>query len=178
MSVELTTRPGKGAAEGGAARRPPALRACPGTRSQATACVSGVLRTGDLLLERVSATLRRYGLTLSMANALTILEGTDGPLPPHAISERLLVSRGAVTQIIDALEKRGLVRRIAHPRDRRSLLVEMTAEGRSLRREVEPVLTRRDEVWMGGLCAEERDAFLRLLEKTQAHLERTPECDG
>jgi len=39
---------------------------------------------------------------------------------------------GAMTRMLDRLERRGLVRRVAHPNDRRAANLELTAEGRAV----------------------------------------------
>ena len=39
---------------------------------------------------------------------------------------------GAMTRMIDRLERRGLVRRVAHPNDRRASNLELTAEGEAV----------------------------------------------
>lgn len=48
------------------------------------------------------------------------------------MGERLMVHPTSVTNAIDRLEEQGLVRRIAHPTDRRATLAEITEEGRRL----------------------------------------------
>ena len=42
-------------------------------------------------------------------------------------------SRATITGLVDGLEEKGLVRRIPNPEDRRSLLAELTENGRALR---------------------------------------------
>src|SRR6267154_1519695 len=39
---------------------------------------------------------------------------------------------GAMTRMLDRLERRGLVRRVAHPNDRRTSNLELTAEGKAV----------------------------------------------
>jgi DNA-binding MarR family transcriptional regulator len=39
---------------------------------------------------------------------------------------------GAMTRMLDRLERRGLVRRVAHPNDRRASNLELTAEGKAV----------------------------------------------
>jgi DNA-binding MarR family transcriptional regulator len=45
------------------------------------------------------------------------------------LSDELVVSPRNVTVLVDALEANGLVRRLAHPTDRRAILVELTPQG-------------------------------------------------
>jgi DNA-binding MarR family transcriptional regulator len=48
---------------------------------------------------------------------------------PGKLSERLGLSSGAMTNRLDRLEEEGLVRRLPDPKDRRSVVVELTDEG-------------------------------------------------
>jgi DNA-binding MarR family transcriptional regulator len=55
-----------------------------------------------------------------------------GSLPMAKIGERLQVHPTSVTNAVDRLEAAGLVRRSAHPTDRRATLVELLDAGRDL----------------------------------------------
>ncbi|MEM6858339.1 MAG: MarR family transcriptional regulator [Pseudomonadota bacterium] len=48
-----------------------------------------------------------------------------GPKAPSDLAQALGLTRGSVTTLLDRLEARGFVERIAHPTDRRSLLVKL-----------------------------------------------------
>ena len=61
-------------------------------------------------------------LTLSEMVACEHLR-LDGPLTPREVGERVRLSSGAVTALLDRLEGRGFVARSPHPSDRRSVLV-------------------------------------------------------
>ena len=52
-----------------------------------------------------------------------------GPMTQKRLGERLSMSPGAVTAMIDRLESRGYVERIPNPEDRRSALVIITKAG-------------------------------------------------
>jgi DNA-binding MarR family transcriptional regulator len=72
-----------------------------------------------------SALSRQTGLALADLDALEHLEA-DGPITQRELGERLLLTSGAVTMLVDRLERGGWVRRTRHPTDRRSLLVGLT----------------------------------------------------
>lgn len=67
-------------------------------------------------------------LTLSEVVACEHLR-LDGPLTPGEIGERVRLSSGAVTSLLDRLEARGFVKRTPHPSDRRSVLVHYLPQG-------------------------------------------------
>jgi DNA-binding MarR family transcriptional regulator len=60
-------------------------------------------------------------------DALEHLEA-DGPLTQRQLGERLSLTSGAITMLVDRLERLGLVRRGPHPTDRRYILLELSPE--------------------------------------------------
>jgi DNA-binding MarR family transcriptional regulator len=70
-------------------------------------------------------------LTVSQSYCLRILY-FQGPRAMGAVAADLDVRLSTMTGIIDQLEEKGLVERVDHPDDRRSLHVKLTAKGRTL----------------------------------------------
>jgi DNA-binding MarR family transcriptional regulator len=66
---------------------------------------------------------RAAGIAESELDALEHLEA-DGPLTQRELGERLLLSSGGVTVLVDRLERAGWVTRQPHPSDRRAVVVE------------------------------------------------------
>ena len=56
----------------------------------------------------------------------------SGPTPMVRLSDENLVTKAAVTAIIDAMEKKGLVRRVRDSSDRRVVNIQMTPAGKKL----------------------------------------------
>ncbi len=99
--------------------------------SRAMAAVTSIMRAQQILLARLNDVLRPFGLTFPRYEALMLLSFTKaGSLPLGKMGERLQVHRTSVTNIIDKLEKDGLVRRVPHEQDRRATLAEITDAGR------------------------------------------------
>ena len=69
-----------------------------------------------------TALARRLGVPAADLDALEHLE-RGGPLSQRDLAERLLLTSGAVTFLVDRLEQAGLVQRQPHPTDRRATLV-------------------------------------------------------
>jgi DNA-binding MarR family transcriptional regulator len=136
--------------------------------ARATECVLNAVRLGDLYMSGVGRIWADSGLSASAGNVLMILVGAGEPLAPHVLGERMLVSRGAVTGLLDVLERRGLARRTAHPTDRRMLLAEATPQGEVLAREVQPRIAAVEVEWVACLSREEQETFIQLCGKLQA----------
>lgn len=73
--------------------------------------------------------IRRLGLTTAQFSVLLALAA--GPtLSCKALGEQTFITKGSLTGIIDRLEDKGLVQRMASDTDRRSSVVNLTDEGR------------------------------------------------
>jgi hypothetical protein len=76
--------------------------------------------------DRMRAALaRQAGITATDLDALEHLEA-DGPLTQRALGDRLSLTSGAITMLVDRLERAGWVNRRPHPTDRRYLLLELS----------------------------------------------------
>lgn len=94
--------------------------------------VTSVMRAHQIMLARVEATLRPYGLSFSRFELLRLLAfSRSGELPITKASDRLQVHVTSVTHAIRRLEAAGLVERLPHPTDGRTTLVAITDLGRS-----------------------------------------------
>src|SRR5699024_8720953 len=99
------------------------------------AAVTSVMRAHQIMLSRVEKVLRPHGLTFARYEMLMLLMFTQrGALPMNKASARLQVHPTSITNVVDRLEAAGLVRRLPHPSDRRTTLVEITDDGRGLAR--------------------------------------------
>jgi DNA-binding HxlR family transcriptional regulator len=93
----------------------------------AMGAVTSVMRVQQILLARLNALLDPFGLTFARYEALMILfYSRRGSLPLGKMGDRLQVHRTAITNIVDRLERDGLVARVPHENDRRTTLAEIT----------------------------------------------------
>ena len=84
------------------------------------------LRRYGLENDRFDASVARaHGVSLAEMKAIDHIQA-EGELTPRQLGERLSLSSGAVTAVIDRLERGGWVERSPHPSDRRSIVVRMS----------------------------------------------------
>jgi DNA-binding MarR family transcriptional regulator len=103
--------------------------------------VTSIMRAQQILLARLNDTLKPFDLTFPRYEALMLLYySRRGALPLGKMGDRLQVHRTSVTNIIDGLERSGLVRRERHERDRRTILAAITPAGRATAEQVTPIL--------------------------------------
>lgn len=88
--------------------------------------LTGSLQHFGLARDRMRAALARHvGVSATDLDALEHLEG-DGPLTQRDLGDRLALTSGAVTMLVDRLEQAGWVFRRKHPTDRRYVLIELS----------------------------------------------------
>jgi DNA-binding MarR family transcriptional regulator len=108
----------------------------------------------------------RFGLTLGRFEILLILRNEPNrALPPSEIAKRMGVTRGTMTQFIDALEKDHLVIREDDPQDRRAMFIKLTSQGESLVQKVLPEHFKRLSRFIRVLTTSERKLLLSLMGK-------------
>ena len=141
----------------------------PGADRLATEAYANLLRTGELLMELHNRqTQEQYQLSASARQVLAVVEGAGEPLEPSVIADRLLVTTGSMTSLLDNLERRGLVVRQPHPGDRRKLLIDITPAAQAIVDQLLPSLHARErDVMTAALSASEQRTLLRLLAKVQ-----------
>lgn len=88
-------------------------------------------RIGPQLARRQEEIFGRFNLNRGEVGALSALRIAGPPhrLSPTRLARGLLLSSAGVTSRIDRLERRGFVRRLADPIDRRGVIIELTDEG-------------------------------------------------
>lgn len=129
------------------------------------------------VLTYTAAEARRLDLTISEIAALEHLHGA-GELTPTQLSTRLAMSSGAMTALIDRLERRGYVERQPNPRDRRSSLVRPTHAGtQDAMRRWSP-LAADLRAMTDNLSDEEREAVGRYLEALTTTILRYAHAQG
>jgi MarR family len=109
--------------------------------------VASALHRFGMQRDRMNAAVARaLGIGLTDLDALEHLE-LDGPLTQRELGDRLLLTSGAVTLLVDRLERLEAVQRRHHPTDRRVTLVHLIPQEDLMGRL--PAL----DAYHAGLCA-------------------------
>ncbi|HEX4108226.1 MAG TPA: MarR family transcriptional regulator [Solirubrobacteraceae bacterium] len=109
--------------------------------------------------------------------ALTRIEVTKG-MSGVALGRELGLGRSSMTGLADRLEDAGLLRRRAHPTDRRVVMLTATAKGRRVvERSLTPVLSDLSKA-IEKLSSKEQVAVSRMLVDVAAALERSSDSDA
>ena len=103
------------------------------------------------------------GLAPHQARALRVI-AAEGPLRPGLLADRLRIAPRSVTEVVDALVERALVRREPDPEDRRAMTLTITDAGHALVGEITAIRRAHTErVFDAVLSGEEQDTLAVLL---------------
>ncbi len=105
--------------------------------------------------------LKPWSLTVAQFDVMVQVGAAEG-LTQQDLADKLLVTKGNVTQVLDRLEKDGLVERRQHGR---ANLLYLTPRGRSLHDDVLPVQESMIGAAFGGLPPHERARLLAALRR-------------
>lgn len=118
-------------------------------------------------------TLAGLGLNAAKYNYLVVLyNGGPSPMTLNELSGLIHTSNASVTSMVKALESDGFLRRSAHPEDRRSVLVRLTAKGRKIVEAAMPLHFRDMQAGLRVLSPREREVLAGLLLKLGTGFDR------
>lgn len=131
-----------------------------------TFLVLGALRRITQALDTHSKYLEQsVGFTVPQMLVLEASRFEAQPLSAGRIAERVSLSQGTVTLILDKLESRGLVSRARDEGDRRKVLVTLTAGGRRVLESAPPLMQAQFIRRFENLSAEQREGLVTSLER-------------
>lgn len=121
------------------------------------------------LMLQSKETLSGHGITWREWQVLTnLLLAGDTPRSPSDLAGTLMVTSGAMTNVLDRLEEAGLVRRVRNPDDRRSVIVEATEAGVATWHDAVNELGEGEATVVSALTRREQEQLNRLLRKLLA----------
>ncbi|GAB2467785.1 MarR family winged helix-turn-helix transcriptional regulator [Jatrophihabitans fulvus] len=107
-------------------------------------------------------TLAPFDLSPAQSRALGTLM-RRGAMRPGALAEKLGIAPRSATEVVDALEERGLVERTPDPSDRRATLVVPTDAGRETMLRVREARMAETDEMFARLSAKDRRELTRIL---------------
>ncbi len=108
--------------------------------------------------------VKSLGLTPPQFDIIATLGNTEG-MSFKELGEKTLITKGALTGIVDRMEQKGWVQRIISLEDRRSTLARLTPKGEELFEEVFPAHLGYLADAFGKLPARDRKELVKLLDK-------------
>jgi DNA-binding MarR family transcriptional regulator len=131
----------------------------------------GILRTSDLLQNRLARLLREHGLTPSQYNAMRIMRGEGEPMPCLEVASRMIQVAPAITRVVDQLVGRELIEKQQSSEDRRVFLVGLTPAGKRLLKKLDNPILDLHESLLGHVSNADLKSLNRILEKARVKIE-------
>jgi DNA-binding MarR family transcriptional regulator len=122
-----------------------------------------VARLERALRAAITERVKPHGLTTLQFTTLSILGRRGHPLSNAQLARRAYMTPQSMSEVIDALERKGLIRRNSHPNHRRVLPAELTPKGRRVLAACERSVDALEDEMLTGLGGPEREALLETL---------------
>ena len=103
-----------------------------------------------------------HGISVTQCYALEAV-AQRGPLTMNELAALLWLDKSTASRVVDGLEGGGHLRRIPNPADGRSVLLEATAQGRTLRGRIEQDRIEEEKALLADFDPEVRQATARLI---------------
>nr|WP_221333171.1 MarR family transcriptional regulator [Nocardia transvalensis] len=130
-----------------------------------THVVGRLKRLGHLFEREMKDFFANYGLEYWEFDVLSTLRRSGGPdgLTAGGLIKTTMVTSGAITNRIDRMEAKGLVRRTPDPKDRRTVRIQLTDEGLDTIDRLMPLHVDNEIRLLGGVDRAELDQLAGLL---------------
>jgi DNA-binding MarR family transcriptional regulator len=130
--------------------------------------LQALLRAEAAVRRRLAAELEREGVSAAGFSALVVLTTEGGTLELRTLRRRLGWSKANATEVTATLASRGLVFRRRAPEDRRSVVIDLSREGREIVERLFPEHSDRVTQAFGALDEGEKRSLAEICRKLAA----------
>jgi DNA-binding MarR family transcriptional regulator len=106
---------------------------------------------------QINERLRPHGLTTLQYTTLSVLGSRGQPLSNAQLARRAYMTPQAMIEVLNALERKGLIRRDPHPNHRRVYPASLTEEGRRVLMTCDASVEEMEEEMLDGLDPSQRE---------------------
>ena len=124
----------------------------------------------DAMWAEMAREMALAGHDLTYSQFMTIKQLAKGSAGVTDLARHAQLNPGAMTRLLDKLEARGILERVADPNDRRALHIHLTNAGKAIWRDIDQCGQRVREAALQGLDTGEREQLLALLERVRDNL--------
>ena len=127
-----------------------------------------IMRTSDLLQNRLARLLRDNGLTMSQYNVLRILRGEDKPMPCLEVADRMIQVAPAITRVVDQLLQIDMISKVQSADDRRVFLIELKPKAKKLLAKLDQPVLDLHAALMPTISKADQRTLIKILERIRA----------
>ena len=137
-----------------------------------------IMRTSDLLENRLARLLRQFELTPTQYNVLRILRGEGKPLPCLEVANRMIQVAPAITRVVDQLLALKLISKTQSTEDRRVHTLELRPAGDKLLAKLDqPIIDLHIELFTGVSKAKQA-SLVQILQEIRSGLSDDNDSDN
>lgn len=127
------------------------------------------MQTSKAIQERIRDEMSINNLSITEFSVLEVLF-YQGKQTIQQIGNRILISSGSMTYVIDKLEQKGIIKRNDCREDRRVIHITLTAEGLELMEKIMPNYQDMVDSFFGDLTGDESQLLVNSLKKVSNRL--------
>ncbi|MBL4628757.1 MAG: MarR family transcriptional regulator [Roseicyclus sp.] len=126
----------------------------------------GIKRANSSMMGAVEQILGRFGFRRTTFSALSVIAANPG-LRQAELADLLAIGRPNLVQILDELQRPGLIERVRDPEDRRAYMLRATPDGDTRVAQASAALMAYDQRLTWGLSAPERATLIAALRRVE-----------
>lgn len=122
-----------------------------------------VARLHQRVFASITERVAPYGLTTLQFTTLSVLSRHGAPLSTSQLARRAFMTPQSMSEVIHALEGKGLIKRSPHPNHRRTLPARITAKGRRVLVACDEAVSDLEDSMLEGFSEKDRAELLGMI---------------
>jgi DNA-binding MarR family transcriptional regulator len=129
-----------------------------------------VARLHQRIFAGITERVAPHGLTTLQFTTLSVLSRHGAPLSTSQLARRAFMTPQSMSEVIHALERKGLIKRNPHPNHRRTLPATLTAKGRRVLTACDEVVSEFEDAMLDGFSEADRATFRDMIKAAARNL--------
>ena len=129
-----------------------------------------IARLHQRLFAGITERVAPYDLTTLQFTTLSVLSCYGAPLSTSQLARRAFMTPQSMSEVIHALERKGLIKRDPHPNHRRTLPATLTAKGRRVLAACDEAVSEFEDAMLEGFSEADRATFRDMIKAAVRNL--------
>lgn len=129
-----------------------------------------IARLHQRVFTSITERVAPHGLTALQFTTLSVLSRHGAPLSTSQLARRAFMTPQSMSEVIHALERKGLIKRNPHPNHRRTLPATLTAKGRRVLTACDEAVSEFEDAMLDGFSAADRATFRDMIKAAARNL--------
>lgn len=125
--------------------------------------ITMILHVGDMVEDELDHNLSSIGLSITQLSALDNISRNKNPIALSELATQKACVKSNITQLIDRMESKGLVKRRRSEKDRRKVLTVITSKGEQLYHKGMEILKATENEMLSRLSDRQKEKLAHLL---------------